>query len=86
LATVTPVVAHRGARSPRPACCRQAYSDWRAAHPEGIDPDVLKDKAGAFSVSDAALQLPEVLARVKDDSEAATKKVADLLKDNRVGV
>jgi hypothetical protein len=63
----------------------KAYSDWRAAHPKGIDPDVLKDNAGAFSVSDAALQLPEVLAAVKDDSEAATKKMADLLKDTRVG-
>ena len=35
------------------------YMPWRAAHPEGIDPQILKDNAGVFAVSDAALALPE---------------------------
>lgn len=60
------------------------YSRWRADHSPDIDPDVLKDNAGAFSVSDAALTLPDALAAVKDDAESATKRANDLIKGNRV--
>jgi hypothetical protein len=62
----------------------QAYTDWRAAHPQGIDPDTLRDNAGAFSVSDAALQLPEVLKPVKDQADAANGKVKELMSGSRV--
>jgi hypothetical protein len=61
------------------------YSDWRAAHSPDIDPNVLKNNAGAFSVSDAALALPDLLNAVKQDSEGATQKVNDLIKGTRVG-
>jgi hypothetical protein len=44
----------------------------------------LKDNAGLFAVSDAALQLPCAMAAVKDDSDVATKKVNDLIRGTRV--
>ena len=41
-----------------------AYTRWRQAHSPDIAPDVAKANAGAFAVSDAALQLPDVLETV----------------------
>jgi hypothetical protein len=61
------------------------YSRWRAAHSPDINPDILKDNAGAFSVSDAALTLPGALDGVKADADAADQKVNDLLRSSRVG-
>lgn len=61
------------------------YARWRASFPAGIDPNELKDAAGQFAYSDAALALPDALAAVKDDADAATKKVSDLIKGTRVG-
>jgi hypothetical protein len=63
----------------------KAYTDWRAAHSPDIAPEVLRDNAGVYGLSDAALQLPTVLDAVKDDAQAATRKAADLVKNNRVG-
>jgi len=63
----------------------ELYSRWRAAHPSGIDPDVLKNNAGAFSVSDAALALQPALDAVKAYSDAASKKVSDLIDGQKVG-
>jgi hypothetical protein len=60
------------------------YTAWRAAHSPNIDPDVLKDNAGAFQVSDAALALAPALNAVKADADAATSKVNDLISDTRV--
>jgi hypothetical protein len=61
------------------------YSRWRAAHSKDIDPDVLKDNAGAFQVSDAALALQPALEAVQADAKAASSRVNDLLKGTRVG-
>ena len=61
------------------------YTRWRSAHSPDIDPDVLKGNAGAFSVSDAALMLPEVLAAVKDDADTATRHATELIQGYRVG-
>ena len=61
------------------------YTSWRAAHSANIDPTVLRDNAGAFSVSDAALTLPEVLAAVKAEAEEATRKTGELISGTRVG-
>ena len=63
----------------------KAYSDWRAAHSSDISPEALRDNAGAFQVSDAAVALPDALAAVKDDADAATLKVNDLIKNQLVG-
>jgi hypothetical protein len=63
----------------------KAYSDWRAAHSRDIYPETLRDNAGAFQVSDAALALPDVLAAVKTDADEATAKVNHLIKNHRVG-
>jgi hypothetical protein len=60
------------------------YTRWRGSFPTGIDPDELKDNAGLFAISDAALQLPDAMAAVKDEADAATKKVNDLIKGTRV--
>ena len=61
------------------------YADWRAAHSPDIEPDVLKDNAGAFQVSDAALALPPVLDAVKADADAAEAKKDDLINRQSVG-
>jgi hypothetical protein len=61
------------------------YTRWRDSFPDGIDPDELRDNAGEFSVSDAALGLQRPLDAVKDDADAAAKRVSDLVKDTRVG-
>ena len=61
------------------------YTSWRAAHSTDIAPDVLKANAGAFSVSDAALTLPEVLAGVKAEADEATRKTNELISGTRVG-
>lgn len=63
----------------------QAYSDWRAAHSKDISPDLLRDNAGAFSVSDAALALEPALDAVKADADAAQGRVDDLVKGQKVG-
>ena len=60
------------------------YTRWRGSFPDGIYPDELRDEAGKFSVSDAALGLQRPLDAVKDDADAATKRVSDLVKDTRV--
>jgi hypothetical protein len=54
------------------------------AHSPDIEPDVLKNNAGAFSVSDAALTLPGALAAVKSDADAASKRVAEAVKSAKV--
>ena len=61
------------------------YSNWRAAHSPNIAPDVLRDNAGAFAASNAALALRPALDAVKADADAATAKVDDLLKAQTVG-
>ena len=61
------------------------YTAWRAAHGPNIAPDVLKDNAGAFQVSDAALALQPALDAVRADAEAAQGKVNDLIKGQKVG-
>jgi hypothetical protein len=63
----------------------QQYSDWRGAHSPDIPPEVLRDNKSAFQVSDAALALPEAMRGVLDDSDAASKRVADLINGQRVG-
>ena len=60
------------------------YTAWRAAHSPNIHPDVLKDNAGAFQVSDAALALQPALDAVKADANAAQAKVSDLVKGQKV--
>ncbi len=61
------------------------YTRWRGSFPDGIDPDELKNLAGQFAYTDAALQLPGVLDAVKRDADAATQKASDLIKGTRVG-
>jgi hypothetical protein len=60
------------------------YTACRAAHSPNIDPDMLKDNAGAFQVSDAALALAPALDAVKADADAAKAKVNDLVKGQKV--
>lgn len=62
----------------------QQYADWRAAHSPDISPDVLRNNAGAFIVSDAALALPEAMRGVLDDADAAKAKVDSLVKGQKV--
>lgn len=61
------------------------YSPYRAAHSPNISPDVLKDNAGAFQVSDAALALQPALDAVKADADAAQSRVDDLVRGQKVG-
>jgi len=61
------------------------YSRWRGSFPDGIDPDELKDAAGQFAYSDAALALPDALSAVESAANAATRRVSDLVKGTRVG-
>jgi hypothetical protein len=63
----------------------QQYSDWRAAHSPNIAPEVRRDNAGAFSISDASLALKPALDAVKADADAAQGKVDDLVKGQKVG-
>jgi hypothetical protein len=60
------------------------YTRWRQAHSPHITPEALKANAGAYAVSDAALQLPEVLKPVKQDAEDAVRKSRDIVKNTRV--
>jgi hypothetical protein len=76
----TPV--ERALRTQQPVA--DQYTAWRAAHSPNIDPDVLKDNAGAFQVSDAALALQPALDAVKADANAAQSKVDDLIKSQKV--
>lgn len=62
----------------------QQYSDWRAAHSPNIAPDVLRDNAGAFAVSDAALALQPALDAAKADADVAQSRVDDLIKGQKV--
>ena len=57
----------------------------RGAHSRDIDPNVLKQNARAYSVSNPATQLAPVLDAVRQDSEDANRHVNDLIKGNRVG-
>lgn len=63
----------------------QQYSDWRAAHPAGIDPQVLKDNAGVFAYSDPAYALSPAIQAVKDDAAAAQAKADNLASGQAVG-
>lgn len=60
------------------------YTRWRHAHSPDIAPEALKANAGAFAVSDAALQLPDVLKAVQQNAKDAGAKVDDLFKGSRV--
>lgn len=83
-------VPHPGGKTPAETAYRtqqavsDLYSRWRAGHSRDIEPDVLKDNAGAFAVSDAALQLPGVLDAVKQDIKDARIKRHDLITGNKV--
>lgn len=83
-------VPHPGGTTPAETAYRtqqavaDLYTRWRAAHPKDIEPNVLKDNAGAFSVSDAAQQLPGVLDAVKQDAKDAIEKRHNLIMNNRV--
>ena len=61
-----------------------AYTQWREAHSPDIAPEVAKRNAGAFGVSDAALQLPDVLKAVKQNADDASKQVNEILRGARV--
>lgn len=63
----------------------QQYSDWRAAHSPNIAPEILKDNAGAFQMSDAALALQPALDAAKADADAAQGRVDDLFRAQKVG-
>jgi hypothetical protein len=71
--------AHRLQKQTADLCTR-----WRGSFPDGIDPQELKDAAGQFAYTDAALALAPALAPVKDDADAATKKVNNLISGTRV--
>ena len=60
------------------------YTRWRGLFPDGINPDELKDAAGQFAYSDAALSLQPALDAVKADSDAADSRVADAVKSVKV--
>lgn len=58
----------------------QQYSDWRAAHSPDIDPDLLKQNAGAFAAAPVVTkQLPAALSAVAADADAAQQRVRDTL-------
>ena len=61
-----------------------AYTRWRQAHSPDIAPDVAKANAGAFAVSDAALQLPDVLKTVQQNAKDANAKADELFRSSRV--
>ena len=63
----------------------QYYNPWRAAHSKDVDPELLRDNAGAFAVSDPALALQPALDAVKADAEDAQTKVDNLIKGQKVG-
>jgi hypothetical protein len=60
------------------------YTRWRQAHSPNIAPEVAKRNAGAFAVSDAALQLPDVLTAVHQNAKDANAKVNEILRGSRV--
>jgi hypothetical protein len=62
----------------------QYYNPWRAAHSKDVDPELLRDNAGAFAVSDPALALQPALDAVKADAEDAQTKVDNLIKGQKV--
>jgi hypothetical protein len=58
----------------------QQYSDWRAAHSPDIDPDLLKQNAGAFAAAPVITeQLPAALSAVAADADQAQQRVRDTL-------
>jgi hypothetical protein len=61
------------------------YDGHRASIPDGVDPDELRDAAGAFVASDANMQLHPALQLVKDDADQAAKSVNDLINSTKVG-
>jgi hypothetical protein len=60
------------------------YTRWRGSFPDGIDLDKLKDAAGQFAYTDAAVQVPEVIAAVTADAAAAAEKREDPVKGTTV--
>lgn len=68
----------------RQAQVADIYSRWRAAHSRDIPPDLLKQNAGAFQVSDAALTLQPAVDAVRQASDDATAHAVGLLKGNKV--
>lgn len=62
----------------------QNYTDWRAAHAPGIDPNILKDNAGMYQVSEGALALGPALDGAKAHADAAKGKVDSAVKGQRV--
>jgi hypothetical protein len=58
--------------------------EWRAAHPQGIDPDVLRDNAGAFAVSDAALALKPALDAAKAQVDEAQREAVSGVQGQKV--
>jgi hypothetical protein len=63
---------------------RDAYVAYRNSIPQDADPDELKDRAGEFAYSDAALALPAALSAAKADTDAAAQAVRDKLDSIRV--
>jgi hypothetical protein len=61
------------------------YDRYRSSIPEGVDPDELRDNAGAFVASDANAQLHPALAAVKGDADQAARNVNDLINATQVG-
>jgi hypothetical protein len=62
----------------------QQNTDWRAAHSPDIDPQILKDNAGAYQISDAALALAPALDAMKADADAAQAKADALVWGQKV--
>ncbi len=60
------------------------YGTYRASIPDGVDPDELRDNAGIFGVTDAALSLRPALDAVKADVDAANSRVAEAAKSASV--
>jgi hypothetical protein len=61
------------------------YDRYRSSIPEGVEPDELRDAAGAFVTSDANTQLQPALQAVKDDADQAAKQVNNLINATKVG-
>jgi hypothetical protein len=58
----------------------QQYSQWRAAHSPDIDPNVLRQNAGAFAAAPVITkQLPAALSDVAADADQAKQRVRDTL-------
>jgi hypothetical protein len=60
------------------------YTRWKNSFPPGISADELQDSAGLFAYSDPALALPDSVAAVQAEADAADKRVGDLMKSQTV--